>query len=195
MQLIKKSEYARRHNVSRAAVGKWALQGRIMLVNDLVDVEASDALLASVRNPVTAIRAQLRANAAVGVVSMTPQNLIQKIAALDWSFKHDWSEPGVHARAQQAALCIGWEAITSERRDDGHHGGYQIREAGKSGPGFVIDGYGFELSATEVISLCRAEIEPDEDDNNFKIEVHADLLSALALPHWPGQSKTNSVKS
>jgi hypothetical protein len=195
MQLIKKSEYARRHNVSRAAVGKWALQGRIVLVNDLVDVEASDALLARMRNPATEIRAQMRANAAAGVVSMTPQNLAEKIAALDWSVDHDWSEFGVDARARQAAKCIGWGAVTSELRDDGHYGGYQLREAGKEGRASVIDGFGFELSASEVVLLCRKEIEPEEGDGDFKMEVQADLLRALALPHWQGQSKTNSVKS
>lgn len=40
-----KAAYARRHNVSRQAVGIWDAAGRIVMIGGAVDIEKSDALL------------------------------------------------------------------------------------------------------------------------------------------------------
>jgi len=42
---ISRAEYARRHGVSRPAVGKWVASGHVVLAEGLVEVEASDQRL------------------------------------------------------------------------------------------------------------------------------------------------------
>lgn len=49
--LVSKSEYARMKGVSPPAVTYWARDGRIVVVDGKVDVEASDALLAKTGHP------------------------------------------------------------------------------------------------------------------------------------------------
>jgi hypothetical protein len=51
MTLETKAAYARRHGVSKPAVGKWEDRGWLVLHEGQVDVEASDALLAKYRSP------------------------------------------------------------------------------------------------------------------------------------------------
>lgn len=50
MTLETKAAYARRHGVSKPAVGKWAEKGWLVLVEGKVDVEASDANLGRYRD-------------------------------------------------------------------------------------------------------------------------------------------------
>ncbi|WP_027797968.1 hypothetical protein [Paraburkholderia acidipaludis] len=45
-QTMTQADYARRCNVTRAAVNEWKRDGRIVMAGPLVDVEASDAQLA-----------------------------------------------------------------------------------------------------------------------------------------------------
>lgn len=191
MTQMTQAEYARTRGVSRAAITKWKKESRIEMVGDMVDVEASDAKLQRTRRYGLSIgnRGQGAENVA-GIVLMTPQKATQRITALDWTVDHDFSEAALDARARQAAECVGWVAVTSEVRDDGHHGGYQVRYEGKEGRAAIVDGFGFELTALEVVSMCRKELEPDgEDDDNFQMTVRPELFAALALPIWPGQSK------
>ncbi len=49
MTLMKQTDFADRHGVSRKTVTKWKQDGRLVLQGDLVDVEASDARLRSHR--------------------------------------------------------------------------------------------------------------------------------------------------
>ena len=191
MTLIRKSEYAKRHGVSRAAVGKWVREGRVIIVDDLVDVEASDAQLERYRRYGLAPgnRGSGAKKLTSGLRAMTPAKATEMIEQLDWTIDHDWSVPALALRAERAAKCVGWVAITSELRDDGHYGEFQLRQSGVSGRGAVIAGFGFELSAGEVITICRAELEPDDDDGDFKMSVHPELFPALALPHWKEQCR------
>ena len=65
-ELISLSAYGERHGVSRQAVTKWRLRGRIVMQGELVDVAASDARMRAAgkgpwNNGVKAVKARLRA--------------------------------------------------------------------------------------------------------------------------------------
>jgi hypothetical protein len=49
--LVTKAEYARRHGVSKPAVGKWEARGWLVMHEGKVDVEKSDANLSKYRDP------------------------------------------------------------------------------------------------------------------------------------------------
>ena len=190
MTQMSQAEYARTRGVSRAAITKWKRENRIEMIGDMVDVEASDAKLQRTRRYGLAVGNRGQGAAKAGdVVPMTPAKATETLAALDWTIDHDFSGLGVDARARQAAVCVGWEAVSSDVRDDGHHGGYQVRYAGKEGSTAIVDGFGFELTALEVVFMCRKELEPDDDDDDYQMEVRPELFTALALPIWPSQSK------
>jgi hypothetical protein len=90
------------------------------------------------------------------------------------------SDTQLHARLNR------WVALLSEVRDDGHWGGFQVREAGtenrEGDAAFdcVIRGHGLDLSAWEVLDLCREEVGPLEDFETAT--VRPDLLPMLAHP-------------
>jgi hypothetical protein len=51
MPLVLKSEYAKHRGVNNGLVSRWTKAGRIAIVDGLVDVEASDAMLAASLDP------------------------------------------------------------------------------------------------------------------------------------------------
>jgi hypothetical protein len=71
-------------------------------------------------------------------------------------------------------------------RDNGHSGGFQVREAsgehlkGDAAIGSVIAGFGLDLSAWEVLDLCREDVGPLEDFETAT--VRPALLPVLAHP-------------
>uniref|UniRef100_UPI0005BD0AE3 hypothetical protein n=1 Tax=Paraburkholderia acidipaludis TaxID=660537 RepID=UPI0005BD0AE3 len=97
----------------------------------------------------------------------------------DWMQTFDWSDAAQDERARQAARCIGWVALESDMREaDGE------RREGDAAFGSVIAGFGFDLSAWEVLDLCREEVGPLEDFDTAT--VRSALLPVLAHPfdHW-----------
>ncbi len=196
------ASYARRCNVTRAAVNQWKQDGRIVMCGPLVDVEASDAQLAQSRrnglpsikpSPPAVQRGRPRRGA---LVKLDCDVIAARLAALDWVQTFDWSEAAQEERARQAARCVGWVALESEIRDDGHWGGFQLREAagenlkGDAAYGSIVARFGFDLSAWEVLDLCREEVGPLEDFDTATVRV--DLLPVLAHPFdpWDRQRKT-----
>lgn len=108
-----------------------------------------------------------------------------RLSELDWKQDFNWSDEAQAERARRAAECIGWEAVTSPARDDGHFGGYQLRipeSVAKYGltADAVPAGHGFELDVWDVLKACRAELEPIDDDD--EVTVRLDLLHLLAHP-------------
>ena len=197
------ADYARRCNVTRAAVNQWKQDGRIVMYGPLVDVEASDVQLARYRRdglppinpaPPTVLRGRPRRD---GFVTLHRDEIAARLAALDWMQTFDFSDAAQDERARQAALCVGWVALESDVRDDGHWGGFQVREAGTENRegdaafNCVIRGHGFDLSAWEVLDLCREEVGPLEDFPTATVRL--DLLPVLAHPfdEWDRQRVTS----
>jgi hypothetical protein len=60
---------------------------------------------------------------------MTRRELIARLRKIDWTQPWDWSEGVQHRRVREAAWAIDLEAVKSSIRDDGHHGGWQLRDA------------------------------------------------------------------
>jgi hypothetical protein len=197
------ADYARRCNVTRAAVNQWKQDGRIVMAGPLVDVAASDVQLARNRReggpplnpePPAVRRGRPRRG---DFVTLRREGIAARLAALDWGQTFDWNDEAQDERARQAALCVGWVALLSEVRDNGHWGGFQVREAGTENRegdaafNCVIRGHGFDLSAWEVLDLCREEVGPLEDFDTATVRV--DLLPVLAHPFdkWDRPSVSN----
>lgn len=207
MTLVSLAEYARRVGKTRAAISQWKKAGRLVLQGDQVDVEATDAYLKRYRRaglpeidpqpkPVKRGRpsvkqsgksvkqpdaAQLNSES----VNLTCVEVAQRLAALDWAQTFDWSPEAQDKRARLAAQCIGWEAVTSPIRDDGHWGGYQLRipahiEAHGLTEDAIPAGHGFELYPIQVLKVCREELEPIYVDDTMTVRL--DLLPLLARP-------------
>jgi hypothetical protein len=212
MTLMSLAEFARRVGKSRAAITQWKKAGRLVLQGDQVDVEATDERLKRYRREgmpavVTDDPAVKRGRPSVKYgpesvkqsdqlntdpVCLTCADVLERLERLDWTQTFDWSAEAQRERARLAAQCVGWEAVESDVRDDGHWGGFQLRITG-AGPGLredaIAGGFGFELSAFEVLQLCRAETEacrwPDTQALMFDDEdvtVRLDLLPLLARP-------------
>lgn len=191
MTLATQAEYARRLNVSNAAVSQWKAKGKLVMDGTKIDVEKTDEMLKKYRvsglpeiiEPLKSVkhssesvkRTRERDDAPV---LLTCAEVMRRLAALDYTQSFVWSEEAQAQRAQLGAHCIGWEAVFSDKRDDGHWGGFQLRIGGRS----VTAGYGFELSVSDVLSECRDEIAPlDQDDT---IAVRLDFLHLLARPFY-----------
>ncbi|WP_186020353.1 hypothetical protein [Burkholderia gladioli] len=209
MTLMSLAEYARRVGKSRAAMTQWKKAGRLVMQGDQVDVEASDAWLKKYRRDgmpkitadATAVkrgRPPVKQGAGEDAQPnsepscLTCDEIEARLAKLDWKQVFDWSIEGQRERAMQAAQCVGFVAIESDLRDDGHWGGFQLRNPACQDPSSidaVIAGFGFELSAWELVKLCRNEIEacvwPDTGERMFEDDsstVVPCLLPALARP-------------
>ena len=91
---------------------------------------------------------------------------------------------------------MGWVALESDVHDDGHWGGFQLREAGgetltgDAAYGSVIAGFGFDLSTWEVLGLCREEIGLFEDVSTATVRVDLLLLLAHPFDRWDWQRAT-----
>lgn len=173
-----------------------------MMCGPLVDVSASDAQLAQSRrdglpsiNPGPPAVHRWRTGRGA-LVELDCDAIAARLAALDWARTFDWSDAAQDERVRQAARCVGWVALESEVRADGHWGGFQLREAGgenlKGDAAYdsVVAGFGFDLSAWEVLDLCREEVGLLEDFGTASVRL--DLLPALAHPfdRWDRQRTT-----
>lgn len=209
MTLMSLAEYARRVGKSRAAITQWKQAGRLVMQGDQVDVEASDAWqkkyrrdgMPKITDATTAVkrgRPSVKQGAEAGTqlnsepTCLTCDEIAARLAKLDWQQTFDWSIEAQRERAMQAAQCVGFVAIESDLRDDGHWGGFQLRNPACQDPSSidaVIAGFGFELSAWEVVKHCRHEIGacvwPDTGERMFEDDsstVVPSLLPALARP-------------
>lgn len=198
MTLVSQAEYARRLGVSRAAVAQWKKAGRLVLQGDKVDVEETDARLKRYRRDglpdivadtptVKRGRPLVKQLDALNTepVCLTCVEVMERLAALDWTQSFDWSPEAQDERARLAAQCIGWEAVKSPVRDDGHWGWFQLRIPAYIAAHGLTDnavpaGHGFELDAWDVLKACRAELEPIDDDDEMTVRL--DLLPLLAHP-------------
>jgi len=207
------AEYARRVGVSRAAISHWKKEGRLVLQGSQVDVEQTDARLKRYRRdglpaiqenrkPVKLGRPSVRrpanpaalrdATADARPVETNCCDIERGLSDLDWQQAFDWAEDAQKERARLAAHCIGWMAVESDKRDDGHWGGFQLRchDADADGyEGGVMAGYGFELSPQEVLRLCRREVEVSRWDDGSPMfgdddttGIVPELLPLLAHP-------------
>ncbi|MFL9930865.1 hypothetical protein P0D88_16760 [Paraburkholderia sp. RL18-103-BIB-C] len=198
MTLVSQAEYARRLGVTRAAVAQWRKAGKLVLQGRQVDAEATDALLKRYRRdglPEINEDAKSVKRGRPGVkqagqlntepVCLTCAEVMARLAAMDWTRTVDWSPKAQEERARLAAECIGWQAVQSEARDDGHWGGFQLRiPASIEAYGLTADGipagHGFELDLWDVLQAVRDELQPIDD--NDEVTVRLDLLPLLAHP-------------
>lgn len=203
--LVKQSEFARMHGVSGAAVTRWKKEGRLVMVGKQVDAEKSNERLGRLRNPedpratrgkaAGSARETTRKQLGNSQTSMTTAEIRAELASLDWKQKFDWSGPALARRVSLAAACAGLEAVQSETRDDGHWGGYQLRNCiaveQHGGPCFeaIEAGFGFELEPCDVLEHCRQALCDDSYADDEPIEVNASLLPMLALPFGPWQTR------
>jgi hypothetical protein len=205
MSTMSQAEFARRHGVSRKSVTLWKRNGLVVMRGDSVDVEASDEMLRMYRNehdgraqrgqpkPVTRVataqgNAARRSKVTTGRVQLTLGEIERRLRDLDWTQTFDWSAAAQEQRARLAAKCVGFEAVESELRDDGHWGAFQLRDPrwirdGKMLDGAVIAGYGFDASDLEVLRVCREEVLPGDDDPAAVYTIDVALLPMLAFPH------------
>jgi hypothetical protein len=199
MTLLTQAEYARRCGVSRQAVGQWKGDGRLVLQGDRVNVELSDAALKRYRRnglPTTLTdggpvkRGHTDANT-TGQLDTEPMQLpcaeiMRRLTRLDWQQKFDWSDAAQHERATLAARCVGWYAVTSDLRDDGHWGGYQLRtevidDGTQLNSNCIVGGFGYEFDVWDVLRACR-QMLVESFDGDDDVSVRADLLHWLAHP-------------
>jgi len=198
MTLISQAEYGRRLGVSRASISQWKKAGKLILQGEQVDVEATDALLkrhrrAGLPDVDTENQSVKRGRPSVKQsdqlnnqsACLTLNEIARRLQELDWQQSFEWSNEARAERARLAAECIGWEAVESQQRDDGHHGGFQLRIPKPNPCHGIAAGYGFELSAEEVLYECRDEILPSLDDDGEDLHtVRLDLLHMLAKPFF-----------
>jgi hypothetical protein len=213
MTIETKAAFARRHGVRRQALAKWETKGWLELVDGKVDVEASNANLdryrhvcdgrapapPAARQPVVRQLAAPRQPASRVLVKLTLRELIRRLHALDWTATFDWSDVAQRRRVQEAARAIGLEAVNSPLRDDGHHGGWQLRnvEAVRASGvhrDTIQAGHGYELDDFWALWECRDSIElwsdpPSDADLADELEVDVDRLKLLAYPFGPFQKR------
>jgi len=201
MEHLSLAEYSRRIGVSRAAVSQMKKAGKLVLTGDgRVDAIATDARLKMYRRDglrdVDPSRQSVKRGRPVKQddvlntaepVRLTRAEVMERIVNLDWVSTPDWSLDAQERRAQLAAQCVGWEAVQSDKADDGHFGGWQLRTSRfdeKPWPQIdsVIAGFGFELDLWDVVTECRAELEPIDGDDDDEVTVRIDLLPLLAHP-------------
>lgn len=198
MTLVSQAEYARRLGVSSAAVAQWKKAGKLTLQGVKVDVEATDAFLDRYRRaglppvklktktvkrgrPAAADSAKLNVKPAdLTPLHLTLADIDERLRALDYTQTFEWTPEAMEQRARLVATCLGWRAVESPLKDDGHWGGFQLR-MGRSDN--VVAGFGFELSALDVLFECRDQVSLDSpDDCDCEQSVRLDLLPLLARP-------------
>lgn len=209
---VSRAEFARICNVTRPAVGKWIREGRIVLDGELVDVAASAAHLRRFRReglpaglaaylagqPAGQTPRPSAATSTPTVVIMRRGDLVARLRALDWNHQPTFTDEAMRQRVFQAAQCAGLEAVTSNASDDGHWGGFQLRNKALmkiyGGVCFevVTAGYGFDLDAWGALHECRQALDhPDDspEEADDMIETRLDLLPALAYPFGPDHQR------
>jgi hypothetical protein len=212
MMSMTKAAFARLCGVSKPGVAKWIREGRAVLDGDKVDVVASAAAMAQGRKDgvpprLAAYLASGASNsggveprvgstdAPAATVPPAPVEhrrdvLIARLRALDWAGVCDVTEEGERGRVLRAATAVGLEAVESGKDDDGHWGGWQLRNLEvMESRGLCFDavhsGHGFELDTWEALRECREVIlHPDHgpEDMGDLFAMDLDLLPALAYP-------------
>ncbi|WP_432731467.1 hypothetical protein [Variovorax sp. W6] len=214
-ELITQAEHARRCGVSRKSVTIWKDRGQLVLVGNLIDFEASykgerwhastkkvfaddaeqEAARASVEIPANVRRRQADPGAPV---TLSRGEVVRRLRALDWTQVFDWSHDAQRARALAAAAAVGLQAVESSADDDGHWGGFQLRNVAlmERHGGLCFDaiaaGYGFELEEGDVLVESRHRLDhPDDgpDDMADSITIRLDQLPLLAYPFGPTHQK------
>lgn len=205
MNCVTRAVFARMCRVSRKTVTTWGHQGLLAMEGHLVNVDgtrenmkkyrrtvpivltAEEAAAPFPRGEVTpkSVTRDKKPSRATGPVSMLCTDIVAELEALDWKGEFEWTPDAQAERVRKAAECIGWEAVMSELRDDGHWGGFQLRIPEYLGPrGLTEDtigaGFGFELCPGEALQAMRHAIEPCDDDD--RETVRPELLSLLAHP-------------
>jgi hypothetical protein len=190
-------------------VTKWKQAGKLVLQGLQVDVEETEVLMRRNHRKGSPIAltpqeamllgqkgnvkkssfggkvvTQRKGNAAP--VSLLCTEIVRRLEAMDWKQTFDWAPEAQAERARRAARCIGWEAVQSDLRDDGHWGGFQLRITEYSAAGGLEEdaipaGFGFELYPEDVFKAVRSEFESILSDDDREV-VRLDLLPLLAHP-------------
>jgi hypothetical protein len=206
MTLVSQAVFARMCKTTPKTVTKWKQEERLVMQGLLVDVEATEELMKRYRrkgSPIvlSATEVSKKGNARNKgsnndgvthlqgndqIVTLSCTEILERLQLLDWTKEFDWSSEAVLQRARDAAKCIGWEAVESDTRDDGHWGGFQLRITkcvidNVLKAGAIPAGHGYELSSIEVLYKVREEIEADFDLSDT-MEVDLTLLPLLAHP-------------
>ena len=109
----------------------------------------------------------------------------RRLQALDWRRTFDWSDAAQQERAMLGARCVGWYAVTSDLRDDGHWGGFQLRteviDDSELNSNCIVGGYGYEFDRWDVLRACREGLV-ESFDGDDDVSVRVDLLHLLAHP-------------
>jgi hypothetical protein len=210
-QTMTKAAFARLCDVSKPAVAKWLSTGIAVLAeNHEIHLAATaesmrryrsaglpsgfaallDGCAPAAITPKTAPK-QLRATR---VTEHRRGDLAAHLLELDWKMPFEATEAQVRDRLDAAAEAVGLEVVESTRNDDGHWGGFQLRNISlmerHGGLCFdaIVAGYGFELEEFEVLVACREKLtHPDDhpEDDDDLIELDLELLPALAYPFGP----------
>ena len=206
-ELITQAEHARRCSVSRKSVTIWKDRGQLVMVGNLVDFEASykgERWHASTKKvfaedagqdaPRAAAAARGRRADPAAPVTLSRGELVRGLRALDWTQAFDWSQVAMRARALAAAEAVGLQAAESPIEDDGHWGGFQLRDVAlmQQHGGVCFDaiaaGYGFELDEGDVLFESRHRLDHPDDgsaDMDEPITIRLDQLPLLAYPFGP----------
>jgi len=217
-ELITQAEHARRCSVSRKSVTIWKDRGQLVMDGSLVDFQASykgerwhastkkvfaddagqDAAGAPARPPAAA---RVRRAGLAAPITLSRGELVQRLRALDWTQTFDWSQGAMRVRALAAAEAVGLQAVESSSEDDGHWGGFQLRDIAlvETHGGVCFDaiagGYGFELDDSDVLFECRQRIDhPNDDlaDMDDLVTIRLDRLPLLAYPFGPRHQRPTS---
>ncbi|MBB3637162.1 hypothetical protein [Variovorax atrisoli] len=217
-ELITQAEHARRCSVSRKSVTIWKERGQLVLVGNLIDFEASykgerwhasakkvfadDAAQDVARAPAKPPAAARSRRADPGApVTLSRGEVVRRLRALDWTQDFDWSQGAQRARALAAAEAVGLQAVESPAEDDGHWGGFQLRNVAlmerRGGLCFdaIAAGYGFELEDGDVLFESRQRLDHPDDglvDMDEPVTIRLDQLPLLAYPFGPTHQKPAS---
>jgi len=129
------------------------------------------------------------------LLTLTRTVWLAMLQAIDWTTTPDWSWQAQRARLEAAASAVGFEVCESDLQDDGHHGGWQLRDlallTSYGGPctKAVVSGYGFELDDFDVLFDCRENLVGSPDDGPADKAEHVTFdpaaLPLLAYPFTP----------
>jgi hypothetical protein len=209
MTLVSQAVFARMCKTSPKTVTKWKQEGRLVIQGAMVDVEATDKHMKRFRrrgSPIVLTVEEAREpgnnNRGKGnerfvtpvqgngrIVTLRCAEIAERLRFLDWTQEFEWTPQAELERARGAAICIGWEVVQSDLRDDGHWGGLQLRiteHVAKHGltEDAIPAGFGFELFPAQILERVREEIEPMIEFDDDVATVDLALLPLLARPFF-----------
>lgn len=203
MMLVSQAVFARMCRTTPKTVTKWKQAGKLVLQGLQVDVESTAARMSRVHrtgSPIVlsveeavlakdqgnAIRRLRGSNGGGNLAPLLCTEITARLEALDWTQTFDWAPAAQAERARKAAACVGWDAVQSDLRDDGHWGGFQLRIAEHLATNdldedAICAGFGFELYPEDVFKAVREQFELIFDEGDTEA-VRLDLLHSLAHP-------------